>query len=404
MFDSAKIEIQDPELMERFRRNTGLPVLTKVDRATGEIPRGTDTARLLNLRLTHYPTTGRNVIQGSLHRYANDGAHNADQFTHGRFCRTVKALADLLDFDPATAKIRALEVGVNLNLPADLLTRMIAYKGRLPGMDTFRGRGHERRWEFENYTLKGYDKGRQYGLPDPVVRWEVSTNRMRYLTDNGLPVATLADLTDPRRVEGFGPLLAGLFAELTFADLADLDRLTGAERKVYERGATFQFWETLKDPERRRYARQRFDALRAKYGANEREQIAELIEQRFQDLLTGRASPRRAENSHVFTDSEEPEIPTFSPFKYRVNLWELPPPVEAPADLPPRRACKTCGADISHRRLRAVFCPQKRCRNVDSNPRNNFKRRYARALDACQLFDPSAVVRLTPEQTRLMAY
>lgn len=77
--------------------------------------------------------------------------------------------------------------------------------------------------------------------------------------------------------------------------------------------------------------------------------------------------------------------------------------MEVPADLLPRRVCKTCGADISHRRPRAVFCPQKRCRNVDSNPRNNFKRRYARALDPCQLFDPLTILRLTPEQIRFVA-
>lgn len=396
MFDGAKIEIQDPELMERFRRKTGLPVKTKLDTETGEVLK--QEAKLLNLTLIAYPS-GRNFIRGSLHEYANGGTHNADQLTHGRFCATVEALADLLGFDPTTAKIRALEVGVNLNLPAaDVLTRIVAYKGQPPDVDTFGGRGYEKRWEFEEYTLKGYDKGRQYALPAPVVRWEVGTHRMRHLSQNGLSVAILADLLDPRRVEGFGPLLANLFSKLTFADLPGLDRLTGAERKFYEQAATFQFWEAIPDPERRRYARRRFDELRAKYGANQRERITELVYQKFQDLLTG-----RAENSRFFTVSPKLEIPVFSPFKYRVNSWENPAPVEAPADLPPRRVCKTCGTDISHRRPRAVFCPQKRCRNVDSNPRNNFKRRYARALDPCQLFDPLTILRLTPEQIRFVA-
>ncbi len=388
MFDSAKIEIQDPGMMERLRQKTGVSILTALDTETGETPR--QTAQLLNLRLTAY-ASGRNVMQGSLHRYANGGGHNADAFTHRRFCDTVEALADLLDFDPATATIRALEAGVNLRLPANPLPRLIAYKGQPPDLRTFGGKGYEKRWAFEAYTVKGYDKSRQYGLPDPVTRWEVSTHRMRFLSAHGLNVRTLADLLDPRRVEGFGPLLADLFADLTFADLAGLDRLTNAERKFYEAAATFQFWETKTDPERRRYARQRFDAIRANYGADEREQITELIRQTWRDLLSA-----PGKNSRFYTDSVKPEIPVFSPFKYRVNLSCIP-------TLPPR-TCKTCGMDISHRRSGAVFCEAKRCRNVDSNPRNNFKRQYARSLDACQLFDPLTALRLTPEQTRLLAY
>lgn len=286
MFDGAKIEIPGPELMERLRRKKGLDlkdVETVRNPDTGKTLR--TTARLLNLRVIGYPT-GRNVIQGSLHRYANDGGHNANAFTHGRVCHMVEALADLLEFDPATARICALEVGVNLPLTADVLTRITAYKGRPPDVDTFGGRGYEKRWEFENYALKCYDKGQQYRLTNPAIRWEIGTNRMRYLADNGLPVATLTDLLDPRRVEGFGLMLAGLFADLSFADLTDLDRLTGAEMKFYQRAATREFWEGVSSRKHRNYYRARFDEIRAKYGACERERIEELIRRTWKELLT----------------------------------------------------------------------------------------------------------------------
>lgn len=300
MFDGAKIEIPDPELMERLRRKRGLSVQTILDTETGAMYK--QTADLLNLRLTAYPT-GRNVMQGSLHQFANGGTHNADAFTHERFCRTVETMVDLLEFDPATAILRSLEAGVNLSLPADVLTRIVAYKGRAPDVNTYGGRGYEKRWEVGNYRLKGYDKALDCELPDPLLRWEVGTSRMRYLPDNGLPVATLADLLDPRRVEGFGPLLADQFADLTFADLTDLDRLTGAERKFYEKAATREFWETIKSRKDRSYYRARFDEIRHKYGACERERIAELIRQTWEELLTN-----RGKISDVFTDSLETKI------------------------------------------------------------------------------------------------
>ena len=395
MFDSVKIEIVDAGLMERVRSKTGLSVLTALDTETGETTR--QTTQLLNLRLTGH-ASGRTVLQGSLHRYANGGQHNADAFTHERFCRTVGELADLLEVDPATAKISALEAGVNLYLSTNPLPRIIAYKGKPPDVRTFGGKGNERRWDFEAYTLKGYDKARQYHLPDPVTRWEVGTGRMRYLNAYGLNVATLADLTNPQRVEAFGPLLADLFAELTFADLTDFDRLTNAERKFYKQAATFQFWERINNRKERSYARQRFDSIRAKYGANERERIAELIRRTWEDLLH---APTR--NLDIFTDPGKLEFGTFSPFKYIVNSSYLPALVSPSANLPPYRVCKTCGADISHRQPGAVFCERKQCRNQDSNPRNNLRRRVGRALEA-PLFDPVSVIRLTSEQTQLLAY
>lgn len=395
MFCGIKLVIHDPGMAGRVERLQPDTARLVVDPKTGELVKST--ADLHGLRIVSH-VGGRNELRGSLHYYANRGQHNADQFTHGRLCRTIEALSDLLEFNPASAKIEQLEAGVNLCLSANPLPQLIAYKSQPPDVRTFRGHGHERRWDWSEYYLKAYDKQLQYALPEPELRWEFGTHKMRFLARNGLRIETLADLKDPRRVEGFGPLLADLFADLTFDDLRDLDRLTNAERRFYERAATFQFWEAITDPERRRYARPRFDAIRVNYGADERERITEQIRQTWQDLLTA-----PGENSHVFTHPDKLGIPVFSPFKYIVNSWEYATPSIAPAVLPPRRVCRTCGADISDRKPEAVFCPQKQCRNTDSNPRNNLRRRVARALDA-PLFNPSAVLRLSSEQVRLLAY
>lgn len=47
-----------------------------------------------------------------------------------------------------------------------------------------------------------------------------------------------------------------------------------------------------------------------------------------------------------------------------------------------RRLCRSCGRDISSQNLRSAFCSEKvfgkiakKCRNLESNPRNNFKKR-----------------------------
>ena len=392
MFCGVKIVISDPDLMNRARvlRLSGSSL---VDGETGEIT--TSFAKLRGLDIRSYPG-GRNVITGSLHKFANGGIHNADQFTHGRLCSAIEELSRLLGFDPAMAILERLEAGVNLVLKDSPISRLIAYKGRIPNQfSDFEGTGYELRWKVGESILKCYDKARQYGLDAAVFRMEVNAVKMRYFHSHGLHVYTLADLTDPRKVEGFGALLAEVLAELTFADLTDLHRLTNAERRFYERAATFQFWQGITNRKDRYNARARYEAIRAKGGAVERELFTELVYQTWQVLLTN-----RAQNRDVFTDPRRPENGTLSPFKYMVNSSNSVPTT----DLPPRRVCKTCGAGIEHRKPGAVFCEHKRCRNVDSNPRNNFKRRYDRTLDACQLFDPMTVLRLTPEQIRLVAY
>ena len=66
-------------------------------------------------------------------------------------------------------------------------------------------------------------------------------------------------------------------------------------------------------------------------------------------------------------------------------------PYSLPTD---KRYCKTCGLDISQQDARSQFCSErlfgkdaKRCRNRDSNPRNNFLRREEVKSKRGLLFD-----------------
>ena len=58
------------------------------------------------------------------------------------------------------------------------------------------------------------------------------------------------------------------------------------------------------------------------------------------------------------------------------------------------RKCFSCGRNISNQKKGSKFCSEKvygkeakRCRNVDSNPRNNFKQREKRIKNGGLLFE-----------------
>jgi hypothetical protein len=57
---------------------------------------------------------------------------------------------------------------------------------------------------------------------------------------------------------------------------------------------------------------------------------------------------------------------------------------------------------IGHRRSSAVFCEKKRCRNIDSNPRNNLKRRVFNSKNQTVLFEFREVFRPTQQQRELL--
>ncbi len=69
-----------------------------------------------------------------------------------------------------------------------------------------------------------------------------------------------------------------------------------------------------------------------------------------------------------------------------------------------QRRCKVYGTPIEHRCKDAVFCEQKQCKNSESNPRHNFKRRVNQSIDNTLLFEFGEVFRPTPQQREMIVY
>ncbi len=99
MIDFIKVGINDKGFAERLRKNPNFDFFSNVNLDTGEQQDSKQTAKVKNLEVVLFPS-GFVKVTGSLHVFANDGAHNYDAFTYGRLVATIGEVATLLDTTP----------------------------------------------------------------------------------------------------------------------------------------------------------------------------------------------------------------------------------------------------------------------------------------------------------------
>jgi hypothetical protein len=155
-------------------------------------------------------------VKGSLHKFYNNGEHNADQFTANDLLLTLDRLVTTYGIDPFTSKINTMEFGVNVVLAfpvAQVLQNLVSYKNKPFTRDAYSNTPYYE-CRLQQYTVKLYDKGKQRGLTDNLLRVEIKVAKMVYFDGTGVYLNTLADLL---RVDNYGPLgvllvhSAGLF-------------------------------------------------------------------------------------------------------------------------------------------------------------------------------------------------
>ncbi|GAB2854647.1 hypothetical protein [Hymenobacter ruber] len=391
MIDFVKIELP-PKVGAAWAKHPDLNFSTSVGCQTGEVsPRSQ--ARYRHLLFETF-TGGRATIAGSLHKYAH-GLHNGDDFPAWNVAATIAELAHAFGFRPEQATLRTVEFGLNVPLPesaTNLLSRAVLYKTLPFSIEHFGGAGYYLNAAAQQYYLKLYDKQRHlvainHPPPGPLLRVEVKVTRMVWLSDAG--VVTLADLANPECLRQLGVLLAQAFQDTLFAAVAVPASLSNAEQRLLTAGSRSNYWQTLRKehPASLRKNRQRYRELTALHAPDTLAMVvAADLPERWERLRmaaqpisesTGRAKAFIPELTDLSTEPVRVAFPGFNP----LIIGEEVGIAEASATV---RRCKTCGRDISGQQANSLFCSQalygaagKRCRNADSNPRNNVRRAAA---------------------------
>ncbi|HXI01474.1 MAG TPA: hypothetical protein VNI52_14490 [Sphingobacteriaceae bacterium] len=366
------------EVTDRSLLNNPLLDFISIHKETGEVPTASDRNcdRRHNYKSASYKgldirvyDSGTVLIAGSLHYFFNEGLHNYNQFTISDLTHTLNKLQTELGINPNTARIQTLEFGVNLTTdPTPFINSLVTHKtNQFNRFDIVNSNGKQTLQKGRRCGLKVYDKGLQFRhlTDNDILRFEYKCLKMELIRKE--PVY-LADLIKPDIIDRCGKLLDQAFKDLIIKEPVNLKDLTGREREFYLKGINPAYWNTL--TKQRRYKnRIRFNRL---LDVHSTDRIKDKTYKTFLKTLQN-ITVSDPEKGYFLTDILEPE----RLLSDRLDNKSL----SNPNRFNPMR-CISCNRDISGQKAGSKFCSEKtfgkdakKCRNKNSNPRNNFIRK-----------------------------
>ena len=143
-------------------------------------------------------------MKGSFHKFYNQGEHNHNDFTFSDFVDVVIQLYQFFHIDPFKINLNNIEFGVNVQTsfdPADFLNSLLLYRTTIPEVTRDRNT-HIVEFVNQQYILKIYNKGLQYGLNRWILRFEVKFIKMQPL--KGIGIQNIGDLLNIVKLREMG--------------------------------------------------------------------------------------------------------------------------------------------------------------------------------------------------------
>ena len=343
----------DTSFQELCEAGTFAVAVETTDTDTGEVKEA-----YLYKNMTITPTGAGFVLAGSLHKYrsiikgiANSTqidkykGYNGDLFTLQDITDTITHLCGVLDISPHVCTLQNIEIGVNNVVafaPFDFLKGVLYHRNDYS--PTIKHGGNYIQFEHNEYYIKLYNKGRQYELPNEVIRVEIKVMKMRKLIEAGINISTLADINETTLKQAFD-LLYSEFNEVIYYDYSlKTEGLTEAKQRKVLEYQNKTFWEGLTKKERYR-EKDRLSALIEKHSDNYKGQIQRQMIAGYNATIEGKAgdytlpatpqptgtnqeAKSTPENTKLGTTSptyqdtpQNTKLGTTSPFKYSVRTF-----------------------------------------------------------------------------------
>ena len=403
MFDFISIEIlTEPE---KILFNPALNFGSQVNTDTGEpVPQREGyinrEAKYEGLLFEYSKNITSNIeslkLSGSIHKYYHSGKNFAD-FDRFQLETAINNICSLLNIDCQQMIIHRLEFGVNISTihPVNkILNSIICYRSRPCELREFNGIGYLNKFVLSQYEVKVYNKSKQYGLINDLLRFEEKVNKMDYLLKKGIQIRTINDLLKPDIHLQLRELLTQTFEKLLFFDyrinLKSIDNQK--EREILINGSNTMFWRKYRDEHSAKgYQKKvkRFRELVLKYSpSNLQKEIEKQILDKW-DLLSSYPNL-----PNVLTPDSYPILPLAE----NGTVTQYYTHIVGNNDNPVKRYCLTCGREITHQKKGSLFCSEKlygpqvkKCRNKVSN-RKQFELKYYSSpllFVSCNLFNSS---------------
>ncbi|MEH6658674.1 MAG: hypothetical protein V7705_13250 [Leeuwenhoekiella marinoflava] len=216
-------------------------------------------------------------IEGSIHKYWNNGAHNFNDFGINEIMEVLRNLKNNFKISPENMHLKALEIGVNINPPINtktLLKQCVMHKTERFKCIATKDEGNYIQAEYQRHIIKIYDKRKHYEnkgfkIEKDIFRFEIKYLKMAELKeDHG--IETMADLLNFGLLN-FKPKISKHWDEVIYSDFKAL------------RGNKYQhlysnpiFWESL-NYDKKRYHKKNLNKINRSQTENIKKEIADLI-------------------------------------------------------------------------------------------------------------------------------
>lgn len=257
MIDFVRVGYRDKNKLEQFVMNQENfeKVYTVLEYHSGEIlyPYKTN---LENLEIIINEKSG--YVKNSVHKLKNvlmsGQDHNYNDFSYSEFVSLMDYLKGNI-IDVMETNLTQLEFGLNIDVPKSakaIIKESILMHNlkRRTALRRFNGKGYLLEFEHYNYTIKVYDKAKQYGLMENILRFEIKFKGKKEF--NKLGIYNLEDLKNRENLKTLFRYLMKRFDELLIVDKLignmqipekDIDRLNSF--------SSFFYWENLSKEDKR---------------------------------------------------------------------------------------------------------------------------------------------------------
>jgi hypothetical protein len=228
---------------------------------------------------TQFNPLGRLTVQGSVHKYWNDGQHNFNDFTKGNSIDVFRELETKFDFSINDCVLMALELGVNIEHEFDtkqILDHLLMYRKKEFAPSKVANGSIYLEANLQRHIIKAYNKTKDYEKKGFYVGKNLFRFEKKYLKLQELKDLGIITVTDLLQID-FRPFAVQLVEHWNTCLFSDWNALKGTKNEVQY--SSMNYWRSL-SKENFKYHVKQLNALIDQSQDSVKKRIAELIEQK----------------------------------------------------------------------------------------------------------------------------